>query len=85
MTYSSKSGTWSTNYYRDFSKVASYSATVVGVRPVIMIPMSKIAKFYECSESAVRGSIYSISFALYHISEDKILLLKKIVGDKIGI
>lgn len=29
--------------------------------------MSKIAKFYECSESAVRGSINLISLALCHI------------------
>ena len=47
--------------------------------------MSKIATFYECSESSVRSSINTINLALYHISEDKILLLKKIVGDKIGI
>ena len=46
--------------------------------------MSKIAKFYECSESAIRGSIYRISYTLFRIPEDKILLLKKIVGDKIG-
>lgn len=46
--------------------------------------MSKIAKFYEVSESAIRGSIYTISYTLFRIPEDKILLLKKIVGDKIG-
>ena len=43
-TYSSKSGTWAVFYYRDFSKMASYSGTLVGVRPVIMIPKSKIVK-----------------------------------------
>ncbi len=46
--------------------------------------MSKIAKFYECSESAIRGSICAISYSLFRIPEDKILLFKKIVGDKIG-
>lgn len=47
-------------------------------------PISKIANFYDCSESAIRDSIRTISFALYRISEDNILLLKKMVGDKIG-
>ena len=47
--------------------------------------MSKIAKFYQCTDSAVRNSINMITFALCRVSEDKMLLLKKIVGDKTGI
>lgn len=48
------------------------------------ISVSKMAKYYECKESSIRGSIQAIVFALFYIPEDKILLLKKIIEDKIG-
>lgn len=47
--------------------------------------MSKIAKFYECSESVIKGSISAINSSLYKIPDSKILLLQKIIGDKNGV
>lgn len=44
--------------------------------------MSKIARYYGCSDSAIRDSIQSIGHALYRISDNEMMILKKIVGGK---
>lgn len=44
--------------------------------------MPKIARYYDCSVSAIRSSICSIHIGLFRIDDNQILKLKKMVGDK---
>lgn len=46
--------------------------------------MPKIAKFYECTASAIRGSIKTVQRILLGISDDEMLKLKNIVASKIN-